>query len=532
MNAATNGAATGPDRAAISRRNGAKSRGPRTAEGKNRSKFNALKHGMTARTLVLPGEDPAELQRRVESWSGDLRPRNETERYLVARAAAISWQLDRTDRADAARLATCIRTGTAGLAHREPAEAEALGRRLFHGSRTSFTEYAELEIEPGPKPRALGASALAADPDHAATLVFELESTAAGCLWLLDRWADLRDHWNDGQGWGWFERFCALRLLGKQTLGASNDPVIDAILPREFRIEDSMQADQDDGWELAGTEFVDEPLDQDVADCGSSDAAAARQPGTPGANQTVTKLMSAAIARLGGLARAHRESAKATLAEQAARLSFDSGDEAERLRRYQVACNRNLLRTLDAFFKVRASADQTTRSECPAPDLDHTHTGPDPEPVSWMKNPDVASQVLDVALDRGLADPADDLAERTGQQDELLHSCIDVVAIPSEPTIPLLCLEQPLKSTAIVEAVSAAGRWAPDRPPPPEAAADTPILRNEPGVVASGAEPSMPPEESERFAAPGVERDNVLVASDKPWMEIDLDVGAPPASFT
>ena len=28
----------------------------------SRSRFNAVKHGLTAKTAVLPGEDPAELQ--------------------------------------------------------------------------------------------------------------------------------------------------------------------------------------------------------------------------------------------------------------------------------------------------------------------------------------------------------------------------------------------------------------------------------------------------------------------------------------
>ena len=39
------------------RRNSRKSTGPKTEEGKNRSKFNALDHGCRANVLVLPTED-------------------------------------------------------------------------------------------------------------------------------------------------------------------------------------------------------------------------------------------------------------------------------------------------------------------------------------------------------------------------------------------------------------------------------------------------------------------------------------------
>jgi hypothetical protein len=46
-------AETSNHRAETSRRNGSKSRGPKTTEGKNRSRLNALKHGLRAEALFL-----------------------------------------------------------------------------------------------------------------------------------------------------------------------------------------------------------------------------------------------------------------------------------------------------------------------------------------------------------------------------------------------------------------------------------------------------------------------------------------------
>ena len=44
------------------RANGAKSHGPKTAEGKEASSRNAIKHGLTAHTLILQCESPEEYQ--------------------------------------------------------------------------------------------------------------------------------------------------------------------------------------------------------------------------------------------------------------------------------------------------------------------------------------------------------------------------------------------------------------------------------------------------------------------------------------
>ena len=50
-------AAPSSKRIEANRRNAQKSTGPRTTEGKDRVRLNALKHGLTASTAVLPGED-------------------------------------------------------------------------------------------------------------------------------------------------------------------------------------------------------------------------------------------------------------------------------------------------------------------------------------------------------------------------------------------------------------------------------------------------------------------------------------------
>ena len=50
----------------INRQNAQQSTGQRTTEGKERSRWNALKHGARAEALVLPGEDAAAYQEEID----------------------------------------------------------------------------------------------------------------------------------------------------------------------------------------------------------------------------------------------------------------------------------------------------------------------------------------------------------------------------------------------------------------------------------------------------------------------------------
>jgi hypothetical protein len=88
-----------PARAEASRRNGAKSRGPKTPEGKGRSAQNAMKHGLRAQKhIVLPGEDAAEFAALEAALIEELAPDGALQSALAQRVVAATWRLARAER--------------------------------------------------------------------------------------------------------------------------------------------------------------------------------------------------------------------------------------------------------------------------------------------------------------------------------------------------------------------------------------------------------------------------------------------------
>ncbi len=108
------------------RRNGAKSRGPVTPEGKARSSKNALKHGLaTPEHILLDGEDEAAFTLLYEALIEENEPESTTEAFLVHRLAVTFWKQCRADRLEAKLFANTdpphFNTGE-GI---EPGDAEA-----------------------------------------------------------------------------------------------------------------------------------------------------------------------------------------------------------------------------------------------------------------------------------------------------------------------------------------------------------------------------------------------------------------------
>jgi hypothetical protein len=86
-------------RAEASRRNGAKSRGPNTPEGKARSAQNALKHGLRAEKFVLlHDEDADQFEAMADALADDLAPVGALQALLARRLVVAAWRLERADR--------------------------------------------------------------------------------------------------------------------------------------------------------------------------------------------------------------------------------------------------------------------------------------------------------------------------------------------------------------------------------------------------------------------------------------------------
>src|SRR5271169_105874 len=77
------------------RRNARKSTGPITQEGKQRSRCNAVRHGLTAETVIGALEDAEDYQAFEAAIIADYDAESAVERELVLRLASVLWRLRR-----------------------------------------------------------------------------------------------------------------------------------------------------------------------------------------------------------------------------------------------------------------------------------------------------------------------------------------------------------------------------------------------------------------------------------------------------
>ncbi len=208
------------ERKEINQRNAMRSTGPRTARGKENSKYNAFKHGMTARTVLLPGEDAAALAARQQHLVDAFQPRNSVELAVIEGMAGAMWKSDRADLAAGRRITERLRHEPLEQAKKEQDEAVELGGRLFW--QPSFPLPISKRFDIGKLTESLS-SENAVHPHHPARIKLRLEHTIPGCDLLIGSWDDLLVRLYGDKLWLSADPFKMVRLMGKHAIDMVDD---------------------------------------------------------------------------------------------------------------------------------------------------------------------------------------------------------------------------------------------------------------------------------------------------------------------
>ena len=120
------------------RRNAQKSTGPKTHRGKQRSAQNAVRHGLTAETVIGPLEDPDDYRAFELAVTAAYDAETAVERELVLRLASLLWRLRRATSVETGLLQIQCEISTAP----DPAPAKLAGEgceviEIFQSGRVS-----------------------------------------------------------------------------------------------------------------------------------------------------------------------------------------------------------------------------------------------------------------------------------------------------------------------------------------------------------------------------------------------------------
>jgi hypothetical protein len=337
------------------RRNALKSTGPRTEEGKNRSRMNGLDHGCRASILALPPEEFGEFQQELSGWKASFRPRNAAEDVLIDRIVTLGWQEKCVARAQRARLSR--RVPHAGVEHAdcEKDDVLELSQILFRDACGPMALHLHHDIgqicDADESPRI---SNYSHDDEHPSRIVHRLQSTLTGCEWLLGQWAKLRLLLEQGAAWVPGDKLKAVRLLGFHPIDAIDAPAVACVyLASHVLMNGPGKPFQEILNELSADErptFEHYWNLRNYATLAPQDAATARA--------MLIRIIDYVTVPLEEKAGVLRQLAEIDAEEAPDRLFWDDTAEGERFRRYELTCKRTWLRMFDMLLKIRQSGSE------------------------------------------------------------------------------------------------------------------------------------------------------------------------------
>jgi hypothetical protein len=311
-------------RSEINKRNASHARGPVTEAGKNKSKYNALKHGGRAETLVLPNEDPAEAQALHDQWHGFYAARSPAQAAYLDKIVHSLRRAERLRRAEDQMLDDQVRAATE---HYDAAQQEQVD---------SFE--AMLKEDPAAATRGL-------------------MRTAAGCRWMLEQWDDLKTELLERGAWVTSQRETAVRLMGIRPEATREDET--AYLIRLWNLVAMPDRNEEALDRLLSPEQVPDTIRSWQANM---------EPAVEDCRRFLAEAVEREVVELTEREKRLRveieEPARAGVAERALVLE---GEEGWKLHRYQVTADNDFHRAYQGFLKARAQEEKLIDMDPSAP---------------------------------------------------------------------------------------------------------------------------------------------------------------------
>jgi hypothetical protein len=324
-------------------RNAQMSTGPRTAEGKAASRCNAVKHGLCAEVVAIPGENGELFDSRFGDWSGELNPLSlKSVDYIVAQLVRKSIRLDRCHLVYDATVANLARNALRARANDRADRIEVLVRMF---------------------------------PDDADIAVRRLREFPEGCDFLIKEWEQFDaaliepTHWDDDDNRRSIELQGRYRAIHNQSPCQLVTATIAMVEHREVAAKLKLNETPDlVAWKLQYRSDLAHEHDRErVMDLELK---------AIGAKDQVETVIAQAIAEL----KARKAELDATegleVAEATVRARFDDTDRAKLIHRHESDLERGFLRGFKEAREITRWAMQVKEGKAVATDRSWSGVAP------------------------------------------------------------------------------------------------------------------------------------------------------------
>jgi len=320
----------------------------------------------------LPSQDFEVFRQTVEDWVARGQPRDHPNDFLIDMFVFEAQHLERIKRGrDDHR-----RMHVEEQALREVLEADSLGQRLLfcpggHPCVVGYGPSSRRSTRDSSSPAVVDGTT---DP---AWLVERLESTAAGCRWLLERWAEIRACFEPGTRWISRNSFKMLRLMGRRWRDVLESSEVAEVFLASHALD---RCGRNPFMELRGAVSLDEVNDL-VRRLGARVKSTPDRSDKEQGRQTLIAIVERAIAGLTAKAEQHEQKVDRDEARRAAERAFDTSPEGLRLERLERVWKRSVKRSIVTLQRqepsgVGASRDRAAGVQEPGPANRHSRAIP------------------------------------------------------------------------------------------------------------------------------------------------------------